>query len=94
MNDDTFIATPPDKLILCDETGMRWAVMVRPDGQLQTAKYPDGDARTMQMWVNKAIVDAIDPPPTPVKPKKSRIQAAFDKIVGQSVADALESIAS
>lgn len=33
---------PPDQLILRDETGQPWAVTVHPDGQLQTARYPDG----------------------------------------------------
>lgn len=30
-------------LILHDETGQPWAITVRPDGQLQTAKWPDGE---------------------------------------------------
>lgn len=30
-------------LILHDNTGQPWAISVRPDGQLLTAKYPDGE---------------------------------------------------
>jgi uncharacterized cupin superfamily protein len=31
----------PDYLILRDETGQTWAISVHPDGQLQTAKWPE-----------------------------------------------------
>lgn len=33
------VNTSPDRLILRDETGQLWAISVRPDGQLQTAKW-------------------------------------------------------
>lgn len=36
--------SPPAHLILRDETGQPWAISVRPDGQLQTARWPDGEA--------------------------------------------------
>jgi hypothetical protein len=32
----------PDHLVLRDETGQTWAITVATDGQLQTAKHPDG----------------------------------------------------
>lgn len=35
--------SPPTHLILHDETGQTWAISVRPDGQLQTARWPDGE---------------------------------------------------
>jgi len=34
---------PPDVLRLRDADGQPWAITVRADGQLQTAKWPDGE---------------------------------------------------
>lgn len=62
--DDVIVAADPAplavRILLADETGQSWAISVRPDGQLQAAKWPDGEARTMTMWANKAIVDALE----------------------------------
>lgn len=55
---DSIIA--PRQLIVSDETGQPWAISVRSDGQLQTAKYPDGEPLTMQIWANRAIIDALE----------------------------------
>lgn len=49
----------PDRLVLRDETGQAWTITVRPDGQLQTAKWPDGEPRTVQMWAMKALVESL-----------------------------------
>lgn len=37
-------------LLLSDETGQVWALSVRPDGQLQTAKWPDGEPLVQYEW--------------------------------------------
>lgn len=52
---------PPDKLILRDETGQAWAVSVRSDGQLQTAKYPDGEPMTPSDYTERSIMATFKP---------------------------------
>lgn len=45
--DTTVIIQPSPQLILRDKTGQEWAISVHPNGQLQTAKYPDGEPMTV-----------------------------------------------
>lgn len=48
-----------ERLILRDETGQPWQITVRPDGQLQTAKYPDGEPLTMRMRFNRTALENV-----------------------------------
>lgn len=49
---------PVFRLVLVDEADQEWALTVRPDGQLQTAKYPDGEPMTAVQRVTRSILDA------------------------------------
>lgn len=47
------------QIVLQDETGQEWAISVRPDGQLQTARYPDGEPLTMRMRFNRTALENV-----------------------------------
>lgn len=54
----------PSHILLADAIGQAWVLSVRPDGQLQTAKWPDGEPLTPVQRVSQSILAAaaaIDP---------------------------------
>jgi hypothetical protein len=50
------MSEPQKQLILHDDSGQPWAISVRPDGQLQTAKWPDGEPVTMKQYEDREFL--------------------------------------
>lgn len=54
------MSEPTERLILHDKTGQPWEITVRPDGQLQSAKYLDGEPMTAIDQFDQMFTDRLE----------------------------------